>query len=363
MHVTGIYNGSRITIFINGTDMTTITTPIEGVLPVAFMHQNQTLVEFSFNFTNNNLTLFGASLANQSAHNGNIFIRNLTQIQNKTFYIPHINRFANTICIQDVAEPSLSTISSGCNQTNETLLTCNGISSLGYTCTLSDAYYKVEGLQHSGVTEWCVDADGDTYGTGCTSGTDCNDASATVHPGATEISDNGIDEDCSGSDSVTAAPIEEIVEKSAATAGGGGGGGGDGPSTSDSAESTGTSTAETATIASNEESSDDASQESVESQKTDSTQIEDVITFSADARGVPKQVSGLFSITGAAITDLKAGKVTTASIALLIIFLFSILFLVAFASYVIRKIKNNHTEFAFKDAFKDLYHGVKDLFR
>ncbi len=60
------------------------------------------------------------------------------------------------------------------------------------------------------------DGDGDGYGNAADStlacsapstyvadSTDCDDSSATVHPGATEIADDGVDQNCSGADTVT----------------------------------------------------------------------------------------------------------------------------------------------------------------
>ena len=43
-----------------------------------------------------------------------------------------------------------------------------------------------------------TDADGDGYDSIADGGTDCDDTNATVHPGAVEVCDNGVDDDCDG---------------------------------------------------------------------------------------------------------------------------------------------------------------------
>ncbi len=50
----------------------------------------------------------------------------------------------------------------------------------------------------------CIDEDGDGYGENCDAGIDCDDTDADVNPGAEEVCDDGIDNDCSGSDEVCA---------------------------------------------------------------------------------------------------------------------------------------------------------------
>jgi len=51
------------------------------------------------------------------------------------------------------------------------------------------------GCSGGGGGDDCIDEDGDTYGTNCAPGPDCDDSNADVNPGATEIC-NDIDDDC-----------------------------------------------------------------------------------------------------------------------------------------------------------------------
>ena len=55
----------------------------------------------------------------------------------------------------------------------------------------------------------CVDADGDGYYANCAEGRDCHDGDANVHPGAAEVCDDYLDNDCSdGADTACACPDE-----------------------------------------------------------------------------------------------------------------------------------------------------------
>ena len=59
------------------------------------------------------------------------------------------------------------------------------------------------------------DLDGDGYIGPTFSGPDCNDANAAIHPGATDVPHNGVDEDCSGKDApYPALPVDTSVSVS-----------------------------------------------------------------------------------------------------------------------------------------------------
>ncbi len=50
------------------------------------------------------------------------------------------------------------------------------------------------------ISPTCSDVDGDGYGQGCLSGSDCNDNDPTINPGRTEVCGDGKDNDCSSGD-------------------------------------------------------------------------------------------------------------------------------------------------------------------
>ena len=72
-------------------------------------------------------------------------------------------------------------------------------------------------------------------------------------------------------------------------------------------------------------------------------------------------LTGAVSVTGAAIADLKAGKMTYLSIGFLVFVLTNTLAVVGFASYFFKSIQNNHVEFQVTSAIKDFFKAIKNF--
>jgi len=192
-----------INVTINGSS--NLSQIFNGTLPVNIIENNNSLVEFNWTFKQTNvLNLSGISIEKQTnaSTKGYIVVKGInltTQNRTKTIYLDHINKNLNTICVSDKEIASITEISLGCNEINETLVFCNITVQNGYSCTIieNNTRYRISGLIHSGINEQCSDNDKDGYGVGCSSGNDCNDNDSTIYPGAPELCDS-VDNDCDG---------------------------------------------------------------------------------------------------------------------------------------------------------------------
>ncbi|MCK5283571.1 MAG: hypothetical protein KAK00_09275 [Nanoarchaeota archaeon] len=157
------------------TNMDNLSFTIENETMCKFKEENDTIIEFDFNFSNGKLNFYNITIEKQSGTStrGSMRIKGIgltAQNTTKTIYMDHIN--GNRICIVDDEDTSIEEISSGCNA-GEISLTCNGIESKGYTCTLEGSTYRIEGLQHSALAEYTYAAPsngGDSPGGGGSSG-------------------------------------------------------------------------------------------------------------------------------------------------------------------------------------------------
>ena len=102
----------------------------------------------------------------------------------------------------------LAVVASGFYLVNAVTLGGN-LSMGGYKITnlgapLADSDMTTKGYVDSGYDNVCLDGDGDDYGNPgnpiCPNGseTDCNDDNAAIYPGATEVCDDTVDNDCDG---------------------------------------------------------------------------------------------------------------------------------------------------------------------
>jgi len=199
---TSVNSSVSLNISVNGT--TNLSQFFNQTLNVSIKKNSTSIIEFNWTFNSTNkLNLSGVTIIVQDddATNGSIVVKGLNITGTKTLYMDRILNLTY-VCVKDAEIDSISNISDGCNDTNEFFINCTATyTSDGYYCNYTNNTFTIKGLNHSGVVEECRDRDGDGYTDIICGGTDCDDTSSSVNPGASETCGNGIDDDCSGGDS------------------------------------------------------------------------------------------------------------------------------------------------------------------
>ncbi len=343
--------------------------PDENLTNISFVHAN---------FTTRGENWFCTVRPSDGKNEGEIASAEPVVIAN---YIPIINISGNTtvqetepvVLYVNVSDEDNDTIMVSINDSrfdvdNNTYIlntTTNSSSIFSVLFYASDGYDNVEEEITISIID-VLDSDGDGIpdnndddddNDGSIDTVDCQDTNAAIYPGAKEIADNGIDEDCDGKDLIT---VSEIT--GAATAGAAGGGGG-GP----------TKTKETVEEHKEEYSQSDATQTeeheeiNIIKKVEEFKEVEQQEFFNADvvmtefAEGSEK--SGFFTITGAAVGDLVNGELTFASIVFVISIILIFCSICTIYWYLTAKRNKTFQEFAFKEILQDFVTGIKEWFK
>ena len=141
---------------ITGTQPVTFTSTV--VDAVTKEVKAEPIVSFQFEFTpETKLDLSKIEIKKQSptATKGEVIVKGIdlsAQGKTKTVFMDKVAT-TSTVCIKDAEISSLKEINIGCDGSDEHLLTCDGVTRSGYTCTDTGDQYKIDGLKHSGVIE------------------------------------------------------------------------------------------------------------------------------------------------------------------------------------------------------------------
>jgi len=145
-----VHNYDNLNIFIDDIDNTTGI--FFGTKKIEIKNNDESIIEFNFDFDNANLNLFNINITEQtSLSEGSIVVKGIAFGILKTVYFDKLNGESNAVCIKDSEISSISELTADCTGAEETKISCP--SSGEYNCSIENSRFRVSGLLHSGVKE------------------------------------------------------------------------------------------------------------------------------------------------------------------------------------------------------------------
>ncbi|VVB57323.1 Concanavalin A-like lectin/glucanases superfamily protein [uncultured archaeon] len=136
-----------------------------GVRLVNITASGTSLVSFNYDF-GTGMQLNFSALTIESGTNSSMPYASISGVDpdcvvgGKTLTLSNANPSYNKVCVLDAENATYSAISANCTAANEHLLTCDGTSQSGYTCTLSGTTLTITGLNHSAATQFASSSSG-----------------------------------------------------------------------------------------------------------------------------------------------------------------------------------------------------------